>query len=453
MEMDIITGNDDSPPGADTRYGYQSEMALWTLLPQDLSREKTIYVNVSSMFPITPRCDLQYNVMGNSLMYYDLKNIKAIGKVRVLHMDGSPLGPDEHVSLTNYPLASMWEKVDLYLQQQLVCSSGTAYPYRSMFDVLLESDWSDIDSVLRQGLFVKDAAGYMDSTHSYEDVNEGFITRQKYMKESKIFELQGRLHIDLFRQERVLVNGVQLTIKLTQSSDAFRIMAHQDENGQTHRYKLELVDLKLKIPMIKPSSSILLAHDAAFKRGPALYPFERTELRVISIPAGMTQWTVDNLFLTAQPKRLLLAFIAAAAYNGDYNKNPFNFQHFFLSYLCLMIDGTCFPSQALQPDFENDFYLECYDTLFDIAPDERIGQKRKVTTITRDEYPNGYALFLFNLDGDTQGSESVTTQMIGLNKLEMRFARPTPEPINLLIYPAFNALMRIDDTRNVKVDG
>ena len=45
-------------------------------------------------------------------------------------------------------------------------------------------------------------------------LNTGLQTRREWTKTSKIVELQGRIHSDLFDQEKLILNGVDLTIIL-----------------------------------------------------------------------------------------------------------------------------------------------------------------------------------------------------------------------------------------------
>ncbi len=454
--MDIQTGHviDDSPPpGAGAQYGYPSEMEIFTLPPNDLSREKTVVLVVSPMAPITPGCNFDFNLMPNTTMYIDTKNIVVYVRGKIVRADGTPTEADEIVSFINYPGATIFQRADAYLQQQIVSSSSTTYPYKAMFDALLESDWGDIQGQMREGLFMRDDTD-LDSTDLRSNVNGGFSTRYEFTKQSKLVELQTKLHIDVLKQERLFINGLQLTIKLTQSTEPFRLMRPAPSPGEQEvLYKFDIHTCVLKIPMAKPTAAMMFGHEAGLLKSPALYPFERTEIKTAAIPRGMSQWPLDNLFLTAQPKRLLIAIVSSAAYNGAYDKNPFNFQHFKLNYLCLTIDGSCVPSQAFQPDYEQGIYLDCYDSLFSIAPEPRVGKTRKATTITREDYVIGHCMYMFNLDGGSQGSPFVNPQRIGLNKLELRFAERLEEPVTVIMYATYNSILKIDQLRNIKIEG
>ncbi len=454
MEMQTIGITDDSPPGADTRYGYQSPFQLWTLMPMDMSIEKLVWINFAPIAPLIDGCMLEFLIMSNSVMYIDLANMLIYCVLRVVHEDGTSLAEDEEVSIINYIVATMWRSVDLYAQQQIISTSGANYAYKAMFEVLLESDYGDQEGFLKQGLFYKDEAGAMDSTNLFTSgANSAFCSRNDFIKGSRPFEVLGRLHVDLARQDRYLMSGIQVNLKLTQNPDSFRIMAAPGIDGRVRNYKLQIQQCYLKAPMIKPTPGVLLGHADALLNAPAMYPFERTEIKTIAIPRGMSSYPMDNLCLTSHPKRLLFALVCSDAYNGDYTKNPFNFKHYNTNYLCLQIDGACFPTQALQPNYPNGIYLESYNTLFSIAPDQRIGKPRKTTTITRDEYPNGYTMYLFNFDGGTQGSDYVSQRIFGLNKMDLKFGENLTENITVVIYNTYNCMMRVDEARNIKVEG
>ena len=50
---------------------------------------------------------------------------------------------------------------------------------------------------------------YMDDTN-VDCGNTGLVERRRYIAESRIVEMMGRLHVDLFLQDRFLLNGVSV---------------------------------------------------------------------------------------------------------------------------------------------------------------------------------------------------------------------------------------------------
>ena len=449
--MEVAYGSDDSPPGADSRYGFPPAFDLFALFPRDLSKESTTVLDFAPIAPIRSDTPLEFNIMANSQRYIDLKNIRLYLRVQVKNGDGTNIDDDDvRVAVTNYPIASLFQQADLYLQQQLVCSSGTGYAYKGIIDVLLENDKNEMESELTESLFYRDRARSMDLKS-----NIGFTEREAFCRKSAIFEIQGKLHIDLCRQERVLLNAVQFTLKLTPARESFRLFREAPSQTGTAAptYKVEILNALLKVPMIKPTPAMLLGHGEGLKNGPALYPFERTEIKTFVIPSGQSSWPIENLFISRIPKRLIVAFVTSEAFSGEFSKNPFNFQHFKLSYLCLTVDGACVPSRAMQLDFSNDIYLDAYHTIFSLTPDEMPGRLRKTPSISRDDFANGYALFCFNIDDSSQGDEVLNPQTVGLSKMEIKFSESLKQSVTVVLYAAYNSLLRVDETRNIKVDG
>lgn len=127
------------------------------------------------------------------------------------------------------------------------------------------------------------------------------------------------------------------------------------------------------------------------------------------------------------------------AYNGSYNRSPFNFQHYYCNYISFSVDGKSVPSRALQPNFENGTYIEAYDTLF--------ANTGTAVNISRTHYPKGFTLYVINC----QEGEDLTTLKKGHTRLEMKFAHALNEAVTLVLYATFPHVLQIDQARNVYV--
>jgi len=53
------------------------------------------------------------------------------------------------------------------------------------------------------------------------DVNKGLAVRRHMARESRVIDMMGRLHVNIFFQERYMLNEVGAKIKLIHSKDAF----------------------------------------------------------------------------------------------------------------------------------------------------------------------------------------------------------------------------------------
>ena len=62
-------------------------------------------------------------------------------------------------------------------------------------------------------LYCKDTAGAMEDM-KVDSENEGFIERYVYCKESKTIDMVGRIHHDMFQQDKLLLNKHCLDLQM-----------------------------------------------------------------------------------------------------------------------------------------------------------------------------------------------------------------------------------------------
>ena len=128
--------------------------------------------------------------------------------------------------------------------------------------------------------------------------------------------MMGRLHVDLFFQERYLLNGVDVKIRLMQSKDALALMA----DGGDADFKVCIVEAALFARKAKLNPAVQTAHINALEKATAKCPLRRVDCKVFSIPRGSMSHTHENVYLTVLPKRVVPCCIDNDAYNGAYKK-------------------------------------------------------------------------------------------------------------------------------------
>ena len=150
---------------------------------------------VSRMSPTT-----EFKVSGSGKEFLDLAQSYLYLKVKVSKADGSNLDGASKAGFANYPIASLFNQVDVILGGKLISSATNTY----ILEVLLNYDKEAAESQLGCGLFCKDTPGQMEEMDITADpvLNMGLGTRSEWTKTSKTVELQGRIHSDLFNQEK-----------------------------------------------------------------------------------------------------------------------------------------------------------------------------------------------------------------------------------------------------------
>ena len=274
---------------------------------------------------------------------------------------------------------SLFCQVDVSMNGTLVTPSTNTYPYRAYIETLLSYGAEAKDTQPQCGLWRKDTTGYMESVGAD---NEGLQKRREYIRKSREFELLGRVHVDLFMQDRYLLNGVDVKLLLVRSKDAFSLMADGADSG----FKVKLLETSLHVRKAKLNQSVQFGHIKALTKGTAKYLLRRIGCKVFYIPQGTMSHTHENVYLGVLPNRVVLCFIDNDAYNGAYNKNPFTAKHNDINFLALYVDGRQVPSKPLQPNFAEGAYVRSYRKQWKCRDTRGLWQRRhllRVRFVTR----------------------------------------------------------------------
>ena len=235
-------------------------------------------------------------------------------------------------------------------------------------------------------------------------------------------------------------------MRLVKSRDSFVLM---DPSGY---FSVHIDEANLLIRRVKIIPGVLLAHAKALSKTTAKYPLTRVEVKAVTMHNGIHGESLDNIILGQLPKRIIVGFVDNKAYNGDRRLNPFNFKNLNINFLCLYIDGVQIPSKPLQPNFKNkQMYVDCYHSLFSGTGIHFLNEGNR---ITREDYPNGYCLFAFDLTPVLSANDCAQWNLIkhGSVRLDVRFDDPLITTVNCIVYAEYENIMKIDASRQVIVD-
>jgi hypothetical protein len=179
-------------------------------------------------------------------------------------------------------------------------------------------------------MWYKDTPGQQDKRTTD---NKGFTSRKKLTVLNKSVQMMGKLHFDLFCQDKYLLNHVDLKIKLRRGRDAFALVA------DAANYKIKIKKMALYVRKVQLSPAVRMSHVKALEKTSCKYPVRRVEVKVDTVPTGKMNYVQDNMFLGQLPKRLVIACVDSDALNGTIGKNPFDFKHYKINCVALNVDG------------------------------------------------------------------------------------------------------------------
>ena len=327
--------------------GFESGLDVFKPPPVNTAVYKRELMSYRPVSQITKGSPIQFTIQGTSSDYKDLKNTMLYLKLRITNENGDPITAEDRVGLSNLSLQSLFRQVDFNLQQQgMTTGVGLNYPYKAMMDTLLQFEEDPKETQLQSQLYFKDSSHYMDSPDPREGSNLGLLLRSQFTENGQYVDLEGPLYIDVCQQDRFLINGVQIDVKLIPSSDAFVLMSPQGEK----RYKYEIGDAILKISQVKLNPGVMISHAEQIKKSPALYPYMRSDVRTFNIQSGSFSWGMDDVFQGQIPCRVVVGLVSSKAFSGAYDKNPYNFHHFNCNFIGLYADGQSVPGDPLRCD-------------------------------------------------------------------------------------------------------
>lgn len=426
----------------------KSELDLFSLPYTQVSVEKAHYLEYKPLSSITEEGTIEFHVTGSGNEFIDLAHtmlgVKAqiFTNVNVENPNAQQLAAIASVGPVNNFMHSLFSQVDVSFNQKNVSSNSSTYAYRAYFENLLNYGHPAKSSHLSSILWAADTPGQMDNT---EDANLGLVKRRAMMGNNKTVDMLGHLHCDVFNQDKLLINGVDLHLRLVKSREGFSIM---DVTGV---YNVRILEATLYIRRVVINPDVLIAHNNILSKTTAKYPLTRVEIKTVSLHAGIYGESLDNVVLGQLPKRLLIAFVKNRAYVGNRTLNPFNFEHFNLNYLSLYVDGVQVPSKPLQPNFAENNFIQSYLTLFSGTGIHFLNQGN---CISREDYKDGNMIHVFDLSPDLSSNDSTHWNLVkqGSIRIDLRFSQALAETVNAIVYMEFDTLLEIDASRNCITD-
>lgn len=426
----------------------KSELDLFTVPPTQTSIESANYVEYNPISTINDGTPIEFVIGGSGQDYIDLANTQLFVTAKIVKADGTNIENASEVGPVNLLLQSLFSEIDIKVNGSLITSCNNTYAYRSYLETLLSYGRDAKTSQLTGSLFYKDTATKFDTANPAAPAansNAGLVKRQSFFRGGGQVELIGRIHADLFFQDKYLPNDISLRIRLVRNKDAFCLMSSTPDDN----YKINISACKIYVRKVKLSPSVFVAHAKALEVGNAKYPIRRVVCKTFTVPRGNLDFSQENLFTGQLPTRLVLGCVDNDAYNGSYAKSPFNFKHFRMSQLKVFLDGQQQQIRPLELNYANNGYLAGYMTLFSGTGKQF---RDEGCEIQRDEYPGGYALYAFDLTPDMAEEGHFNLIKEGNVRVDVKFDVGLPNTINVIAYAEFENIIEIDRSKNVIFD-
>lgn len=362
---------------------------------------------------VLPAVSDAYLMMGN--LYTQLT-------FKFLDEDDTDIDNDaDELAMINFPHQSMWQHIEVQLNDRAVSGPGSSNSnYKAYLETLLSYGVTAEKSHLYGcQLFQLDPPGKFDDMKI--DTNNVYYSR--LVGNSNLIETVGPICADFLKVGAHLPPNNKLSIKFHRAPDPFLIVTPKQ-----NKYKIVITDFKLHYHRVRLADSIPPPRDP-------LYLGVRTELKKFPIPAGIQQYEVNLHHAGRMPKQVILAQALTSAVEGDYRKNPYNFQHFNLSQLYLKVNGRVMPGEPLKPIWQGFEANRSYAHLFMNTGGYKVDRGN---LITREHFVGGCAIFPFDLNPDMCNGFHLHLSETGEITADFSWATPLALPITILAYLCYD---------------
>jgi hypothetical protein len=383
---------------------------------------------------------ISFFVPGNGSSYVDMNKTMLYLKMKVLKEDGSVLLPtDPDYTVVNNTMSTLFNEVKFELANQQVSNSNMMYHYQAYIQNLFNFSHLAKDSHLSSVLW------YEDSANQLLDLRYGGNrARRKLVEKSAEVEMMGKLHCNLLSIDKYLPNEVNMKLQFYRNPAALVCLS----DDPTVKLKIEILDMTLMVRKVDINPGILLAHAKLLETTTMKLGYRRVEMQNYTLPSGIMQKSLDNLFLSRLPSRLVFGLVMNSSFCGKIDENPFDFQHFDLNHVSLTVNGRAVNSAPYKIDFGKKLHVVPY--VF-----SHIGVGCHLLDdgfcLSRDSFAGGFALFTYDFSHDLCGDNHFSPAESANVRLELGWSKALPCVVNLVMYSEHFDLAEICRNREVSL--
>ena len=435
----------------------KSELELFEIPPTQTSVEESRFEYFYPLTSLDRSGPIEFKITASESEYIDTSKTYIYFKARILDENSQKLVdktsdddatvPDKSVVYPiSYFISSAFKQVEVHLNSQPVGSADSLYPYRAYMETVLSYGTDVKKHQLSTGLFYQDSYEMSETNKANITAgttrNKGAKARWDKTKFSRSFEVMGTIHSEIFQQNKLIPSKVGIYLKFHRADPSFALMA-ADRN---QKYKIQIEKATLIANIKKIASHVRTAHETRLLQTNARFPVRRVEMRYFTRGPGMSDLSEPNVVNGVLPKRIGFGLVSTDAFNGDLKKNPFDFQHFNASRVCLKQNGISVPFDALTLDYGNNEYVLQYFLLM-----HSTGQwnKDRSNGIHPFRDRDGYTMYAYNLTADQSHGSVFNLVREGNLSIEIKLKEPSTESITIVCYLEYDSIIEIDSDRNI----
>jgi hypothetical protein len=364
------------------------------------------------------------------------------GEIEIRKSNGNAIANTDLVAPINLISSALFRQIECEINGvQVADLTSPTYHYKAYLETLITYGIDAKNTHLQACLYEPDTPG---KEEDFTATSAGFIKRRDWIVAhgNKLY-FSTPLFVDFFQSKRFLIPGPTIKLKLLKNDDKFCLLSATDA------WKIKVNNLKVTTRKLKIHNEIVQKHREILLKQPAIYPIKQSKIKTYVIAEGQSAKTLSGVFRGKLPTKVVFGFVRSDAFNGDFSKNPWKFDHFNTNYVGFIINGTPYPSHVLQPDFAEGKCIREYRHFLDNVG---ITHENESNCIDLETYKKNSALFAYDLSGDLCNGYHKHPTETGFVDIELHFKAALPTNITVVIYATYEEIVEIDGQGQVKIE-
>ena len=376
---------------------------------------------------------------GHDYTYLPLTRLE--GEIEITKSNGNAITNADLVAPVNLISSALFRQVECDINGfQVADLTSPTYHYKAYLETLITYGIDAKNTHLQAALYEPDTNG---SEEVFTAACESFKKRRDWIVAhgNKLY-FSTPIYIDFFQSHRFLVPGPTIKLKFLKNEDKFCLMS------ATNDWKVKVKGLTISTRKLKIHNDITQKHSEIILRQPAIYPIKQSKIKTYVINAGITAKTLSGVFRGKLPIKAVFGFVKSDAFNGSFATNPYLFQHFEVSYVGFLINGSPYPSRVLQPDFTSGKCVREYRHFLDNVG---ISHENESNCISLERYKKNSTLFAYDFSGDLCNGYHKHPTESGFVDIELHFKTALTDNITVVLYATYDEIVEIDGQGEVKL--
>jgi hypothetical protein len=306
--------------------------------------------------------------------------------------------------------------------QRLSINSSHTYAVKAYVTTCLSYGRDAAAGQLRCSYYLKDTPGQQDN---FTD-NAGGQKRYKFIQSSRAVEICDNIHTELTTTNRYLVPGVDFKFKFIIEDTSTFLTSPTDE----YEFAIEFQDLYLTYDRVLLKEDVHESIERGLSSQPAIYPITRTEIRCKGFATGLTTLDWNNAYQGILPEQIVVCMNLQEAADGKATKSLFNFHHFGMTEMSLIVNSMRKPATPLKFNFPAKECLTAYRHFFDNCG---VDISNLPALIEYEDFLAGSTIIPFDLTTDKSAHYHGHEKKEGTVSIEIKLGSATTQAINMYV--------------------